>query len=212
MCSAVDAGWVIMKKYFLKGFLLGFFSMILITVLRAERDMPLEEKLYYEDELFQVEGYEDLSGEQKRRIESLKENYKIGEMEIFRSGFNDEWYETYNDVLVKKEIVFKDINTIYFDGGCYQMSRISSNDAYYYRGMRFINPDIYFGKKEAVKILFESLDDGWNGFFLILAGNGNIFFLPGEFVNYGNRDYTHWGMYKVLSDQNESMQSGEDYE
>lgn len=188
-----------MKKYFLEGFLAGVFFVTAITVLFSKQEELPEEILYYEDELSEMEGYRELSDEQKRRIETLKGDFQIGEMAIRTSGFNDEWYETQNDTLIKQEIVFKNINEVYFGGERYQaVEGIYAYDKDYYLGLRYYNAGIYLGEKEAVQIWFRSLEDNWNAFGLILAANGNIFFQPGELVQYGFGNYTFWGMYEVI--------------
>lgn len=190
-----------MKKFFFEGFVTGVLFIVIMAVPYLKHGILSEEmRPYYEDELSRIEGYNELSSEQARRIESLKENLRIGEMVIFSRDFNEEWYETHDDVLLNQEISFKNINEIYFGDECYQVKKISSNSVDYYHGLNYYNAGIYFGKKKVVDICFQSLEDSWNGFFLRLAGNGNIFFCPGELVNYGDGDYTCWGMYEVLSD------------
>lgn len=188
-----------MRKFFWGGFLAGVFFVAAVTVLFSKQEELPEEILYYEDELSEREGYQELSDEQKRRIETLKGDFQIGEMVIFTSGFNYEWYETQKDTLIKQEIVFKNINEVYFDGERYQAAGgIYAYDKDYYFGLRYYNAGIYLGEKEAVQIWFQSLDDNGNAFALILAANGNIFFQPGELVHYGFGNYTYWGMYEVL--------------
>lgn len=81
-----------MKKYFLGGFLAGVFLVAAATVLFSKQEARPEEILYYEDELSEREGYQELNDEQKRRIETLKGDFQIGEMVILTSGFNNEWY------------------------------------------------------------------------------------------------------------------------
>lgn len=192
-----------MKKYFLEGFLAGVFFVTVITVLFSRQEKQPEEILYYENELSEMEGYRELSNEQKRRIETLKGDFQIGEMAILVSGFNDEWYETQNDTLIKQNIVFKNINEVYFGGERYQaVDGIYAHDKDYYFGLRYYNAGIYLGEKEAVQIWFQSSDDTCNAFALILAANGNVFFQPGELVHYGFGNYTRWGMYEVISAEN----------
>lgn len=188
-----------MKKYFLGGFLAGVFFVTVITVLFSRQEKQPEEILYYEGELSEMEGYRELSDEQKRRIETLKGDFQIGKMAIRTSGFNDEWYKTQNDTLIKQEIVFKNINEVYFGGERYQVVEgIYAYDKDYYSGLRYYNAGIYLGEKEAVQMWFRSMEDNWNAFGLILAANGNVFFQPGELVHYGFGNYTYWGMYEVI--------------
>lgn len=188
-----------MKKYFLEGFLAGIFFVAVITVLFLKQEALPEEILYYEDELSEMEGYRELSDEQKRRIETLKGDFQIEKMAIRTSGFNDEWYETQNDTLIKQEIVFKNIDEVYFGGERYRAEGgIYAYDKDYYSGLRYYNAGIYLGEKEAVQIWFRSMEDNWNAFGLILAANGNVFFQPGELVHYGFGNYTYWGMYEVI--------------
>ncbi len=187
-----------MKKFFGAGFFAGAFFAVLIIILGYWQKTLSAGTLLYEDELSETAGYEELSDGQKKRIEDLKGSFQIGEIVVYNSNFNNEWYENHDDMLIKQEIIFKDINDVSFLGESYQVKRIFSNDAYYYFGLRYFNAELCFGKKEVVEIVYQSLDDSWNGFMLILAANGNMFFRPGELVNFGHGTYTSWGMYEIL--------------
>lgn len=188
-----------MKKYFKIGFLSGIILAGAAIMFRHFREDPaLNGKLLYEEVLSDVEGYRELNEEEKRRIEGLRGGFRLGGMEIDCSRLDSEWYENYTDELIGKEIVFNDINDILFDGEHYQVEQILSTDAEFYFELRYLDTWSHFGEKSVVTIWFHSLDSGRNAFAFLLAANGNIYFEPGEWVAYGNGDYTMWGMYEVM--------------
>lgn len=188
-----------MKKYLKIGFLSGIILAGAAIMFRHLREEPVfAGKLLYEEVLSDVEGYQELNEEEKRRIEELSGVFQLGEMEIDCARLDSEWYENYMDELIGKEIVFNDINDILFEGEHYQAEQIFSRDAEFYFGLRYLDPWSHFGEKSVVEIWFYSLDNGRNAFALLLAANGNIYFKPGEWVAYGNGDYTMWGMHEVI--------------
>lgn len=188
-----------MKKYLKIGFLSGIILAGTAIMFRHFReDSVLTGKLLYEEVLSDVEGYQELNEEEKKRIEELRGTFRLGEMEIDCARLDSEWYEGYMDELIGKEIVFNDINDIVFDGGHYQAEQVRLTDAEYYFDLRYLDTGSHFGKKSVVTIWFHSLDNVKNAFALLLSANGNIYFEPGEWVAYGHGDYTMWGMYEVI--------------
>lgn len=182
-----------MKKYFITGFLTGFLGAgFIIVFLYARGSTALKETLFYEEELADVEGYNDLSDEEKGRIEVLKGEFEVGEIIMYSRMLNREWYNSVTDVLVKEKIFFQDISNVGLLGEHYRMKRISSDDAEYYQGFSYIGIPRYFGEKSVVTCEFRSLDNERNAFILVLTANGNVFMIPG-----GTSDYGEWGIYSV---------------
>lgn len=197
-----------MKKFFISGLIIGFCGLGMIWLFSYIG----EERILYERKLSEVKGYAELNDEERERVEELKGRYKIGEMQIFESGFDMDGYKTYDDEIVGLELVFEDRGSVVLGGEHHQAVSIDLDDADYFWGLRYITPTRHFGEKSVVTIWFYSLDNSMNAFVLYLAANGNIFFQPGELSGYGNDPYnfyTMWGAYEVVSCEEEVYKSEE---
>lgn len=195
-----------MKKFFISGLILGFCGLGMIRLFSYTG----KERILYENELPEVKGYKELNDEERGRVEELKGRFKIGEMQIFESGFDMDGYKTYDDEIVGLDLVFEGGGSVVLGGEHHQAVSIDLDDADYFWGLRYINPSRYFGEKSVVTIWFYSLDNRRNAFSLFLSANGNIFFQPGELSDYGNDPYnfyTMWGAYEVVSCEEEVYES-----
>ena len=180
-----------MKKLFYGCLICVLFVGLIIMVLDFGGD-----KFFHKKEFSKIEGYEDLTEEEKSRIENISGEFQIGEIEMYSHTFNYEGYDSETDALKGQKMIVQNINNIELLKEHYQAERVLPRDAEYYWRLRYVGSLLYLGEKSVVTIELRSLESDNNTFDLIVTANGSVFLLPGARCDYGDF-YLDWGIYSV---------------
>lgn len=187
------------KKNILKiiSYILGFcvgiiFAGILVLVYWIRKIPPDERQLY------QIEGYGELSEIQKEDIKTLTGNY----------GFDPSWglfenieIENLNmEFTIGEEIEFTDFNNISFGGNSYRVIEICHYEREHYKELN-LRPESLrrIGAKGAIEMRCKKKGSDSDYFLIIVNANRDVFFVPPIELRREDNGYIYWVAYYLYS-------------
>lgn len=155
----------------------------------------------YEKQLCRVKGYNKLNRANREDIGALADTYDIGSVMF---GLVEEGMEINGDmeeadrldkkIWEKSEVLeFTDLFNVSFDGEAYEAKeiRLCGRDRYEKLG---VSPKdvITMGRKDVIEVYFEKKGERMDGFTIIINANGNMYFVPPEYLRTDKDGQVYW--------------------
>ena len=186
---------------FFLGFLVGVGLLWILDSAYAVYKMPP-----YEKQLCRVNGYNKLNWANREDIGALADTYGIGSVMF---GLVEEGMEINGDmeeadrldkkIEEKSEVLeFTDLFNVSFDGEAYEAKEIRLCGRDRYEGLGVSPKDVItMGRKDVIEVYFEKKGEKTDGFTILINANGNMYFVPPEYVRTNEDGQVYWIAYKI---------------